>query len=242
MADLDADGTNDLITGCYEGGSYVLRGKKGGGFEAPKPVLDKAGNVLRVGMFWDYDAKKWSAVETSAFKESLGISAHAVDWDADGDLDLLLGTQEGKVFLRINEGDAKAAAYATESIPVKVGGEDLMAPGGHAMPVAADWDGDGLWDLVTGGGAGGVVWYRNTGKKGAPALAAPQVLVAAGADGVGQRTQACVADFDADGRTDLLVGDYRSGGESGREWHGWVWLFRRTAAPAASKAKGSSHE
>lgn len=231
MADLDADGRDDLISGCFEGGAYVLRGKKEGGFEAPMPVLDKAGSVLRIGQYWDYDAKKWSGVETSKYKEALGISAHAVDWDTDGDLDLLIGANEGKVFLRINEGDAKVAAYATESIPVKVGDtEEMMAPGGHAMPVAADWDGDGLFDLVTGGGEGGVVWYRNVGKKGAPGFAPPQALVAAGADGVGQRTQACVADFDGDGRMDLLVGDYRSGGESGREWHGYVWLFRRAPA------------
>ncbi len=230
MADLDGDGCNDLITGCFEGGSYVLRGKKGGSFEAPKPVLDKAGSVLRVGMFWDYDAKKWSAVETSKYKESLGISAHAVDWDADGDLDLLLGTQEGKILLRINEGDAKAAAYTTESVEVEANGSPLMAPGGHAMPFVADWDGDGLWDLVTGGGAGGAVWYRNTGKKGEPKFAAAEVLAAPERDGVGQRTQACVADFDADGRMDLLLGDFRS---EGKAFNGWVWLFRR--APTKGK-------
>ena len=45
MADLDGDGKSDLITGCFEGGSYVLRGKGGGAFEAPKPVLDKKGDA-----------------------------------------------------------------------------------------------------------------------------------------------------------------------------------------------------
>lgn len=227
MADLDGDGCNDLITGCFEGGAYILRGKKEGGFEAPQQVLDRAGSILRVGMYWDYEAKKWTGVETSKYKDSLGIAASPVDWDADGDLDLLLGTQDGKVLLRINEGDAKVAKYATESVPVKVAdGDPMMVPGSHAMPCVADWDGDGLWDLVSGSNAGAVVWFRNTGKAGRPKFAAAQTLVEPGTGGLGQRTQACVADFDADGRMDLLVGDMTSGQD--RQFHGYVWLFRRT--------------
>lgn len=233
MADLDADGRNDLITGCFEGGSYVLKGKKDG-FEAPKPVLDKAGNTLRLGQYWDYEAKKWTGVETSKYKDALGISAFPVDWDADGDYDLVIGANDGRVFLRINEGDAKKAAYATESVQVTAGKDPINVPGSHAMPVATDWDGDGLFDLVSGGGGGGVVWYRNTGERGKPEFAPAQQLVPPNADGVGQRTQACVADFDGDGRLDLVVGDCHFPGES-REWHGYVWLFRRAEKAAAAE-------
>ncbi|MHC4134391.1 MAG: FG-GAP repeat domain-containing protein [Planctomycetota bacterium] len=247
MADFDADGDKDLITGCFEGGSYLLPGRKGGGFGEPRPVLDKKGNPLRVGRYWDREAKKWSEVSTSKFKESLGIAACPVDWDADGDLDLLLGTHDGRLFLRLNEGSQQKPAFATENIAVKAGGKDLevpgtsrcpaRSPGRHAMPVAADWDGDGLWDLVTGSATGAVYWYRNTGQKGAPVFAAAQTLVGAGSGGepgLGQRTQVAVADFDADGRVDLLVGDYRSAGKTGEgrpEYHGWVWLLRRKPVP-----------
>jgi hypothetical protein len=196
-----------------------------------------------VGQYWDPEAKKWSEVQTSKFKESLGIAACPVDWDADGDLDLLLGTHDGRMFLRLNDGSKQKAAFATENLAVKAGGKDLRvpeesrcparSPGRHAMPVAADWDGDGLWDLVTGSAMGAVYWYRNTGKKGAPVFAAAQTLVGPGRGGkprLGQRTQVAVADFDADGRVDLLVGDYhlaQKAGEGRREGHGWVWLFRR---------------
>jgi hypothetical protein len=241
LADLDGDGHLDLISGCFEGGSYVLRGRGKGAFGKPEPILDASGAVLRVGQFWDYGTKEWSKVETSKFAEFLGISATPVDWDGDEDLDLVLGTNEGRVFLRRNEGTRTKHAFAAESEPVRAAGLDIEVPGAHAMPVVADWDGDGRWDLVTGGGSGGAFWYRNVGKHGAPEFAAVEMLVqqASGQwEAPGQRTQVAVADYDGDGRVDLLVGDYRSrakkGGEGNeREYHGWVWLYRRVAATAA---------
>lgn len=189
---------------------------------------------------------------TSKFKEAQGIAACPVDWDADGDLDLLLGTHDGHVFLRLNQGSKQKPAFATESTAVQAGGKDLQvpaksrcparSPGRHAMPVAADWDGDGLWDLVTGSAIGAVYWFRNTGKEGAPVFAAAQRLVPVGSGAkprLGERTQVAVADFDNDGRVDLLVGDYSwvITEDRRRVYHGWVWLFRRKPAlhPARDK-------
>jgi hypothetical protein len=229
LADFDGDRVNDLYTGCYEGGLYVLAGKGGGAFGAPAPVRDAAGDLLRLGMFWNYETKKWDKVAASKFKDELGIAAAAVDWDGDGDLDLLLGSQDGHLFLRRNDGTAKSAKFAVQSEQVMGGATPLAVPGGHAMPVVADWDGDGKWDLLSGGGAGGAVWFRNTGKAGAPAFDAPAVLVPNGAGGTGERTQVHVADFDADGDLDLLLGDYRGVQREGDkyEFHGHVWLVRR---------------
>jgi len=38
----------DLFTGCFEGGVYVLPGKKAGGFAEPQKLLDRAGRILRL--------------------------------------------------------------------------------------------------------------------------------------------------------------------------------------------------
>src|SRR4029453_18742306 len=83
-------------------------------------------------------------------------------------------------------------------------------------PFVADWDGDGLADLIVGSGDGSVSLYRNTGTAKAPKLAAPVKLVSAGAmfDFIpkepcrGMRSKVCVADWNGDGRPDLLLGDY----------------------------------
>ncbi|MEO7154478.1 MAG: VCBS repeat-containing protein [Planctomycetota bacterium] len=229
MADFDGDGRLDLYTGSFEGSVYVLFGKGAGEFAEPVKLLDKTGAALRLGLFWDSSVKPvhWAAAETAKFPEEQGISAAAVDWEGDGDLDLVLGAYHGRMYLRRNLGTAKAAAFATEDLLLEAEGAPLMAESGQAMPQVADWDGDGRWDLLSGSLHGAVRWWRNVGTKDAPKFAAPLVLVpdSTGAlDTPGTRTQVSVCDFDADGRLDLLVGDYRVDQTLHR---GYVWWFRR---------------
>ena len=232
MADFDADGKLDLYTGCFEGGVYVLAGKGGGKFAAATKLLDKSGAVLRIGQYWDDEKGQWAAAPGSKFGEELGIGVAAVDWDADGDLDLILGAYKGKMYLRLNLGTAKAAAFSTEDEPVLAGGVALEVKSAHAIPSVADWDGDGKWDLLSGSDSGAVYWYRNIGESGKPAFAFAQQLVGPSsgeADAPGKRTQVHACDFDADGQLDLLLGDYRSEkNEAGKSvHHGYVWWFRR---------------
>ncbi len=247
MADLSGDGIDDLFTGCFEGGIYLLRGDAEGGFAAPEKLLDKKGDILRLGQYWDYEAKKWTGVATSRFAAELGIGAAALDWEGDGDLDLILGSNGGALFLRLNEGTRSKPAFATESVKLEGADGALAVPGGHAIPTIADWDGDGLPDILSGTGNGGVVWFRNVGKKHAPAFAKAAFLLAANPAGElsepsapGQRTQVAVADHDGDGDLDLLVGDYNSGAytkENRRpEMHGWVWLVRRAGGAEPREA------
>jgi len=230
LADFDGDGKLDLYTGCFEGGVYVMAGKGKGEFAAPKGLLDKSGAVLRIAQFWDGD--HWADRPDATFPGELGVGAAAVDWDADGDLDLVLGAYKGRMYLRKNLGAAKQAAYATDDEPVLAAGKPLVVESGHAMPCVADWDGDGRWDLISGSDSGAVSWWRNIGAAGKPVFDAPVELVAASskkADAPGTRAQATVADLDADGKLDLLVGDWRSskGADGKSALHGYVWWFRR---------------
>ena len=240
----------DLFTGCFEGGVYVLPGKKAGGFAEPQKLLDRAGRILRLGQFWNYETKKWDGVADSKYAQELGIGADAVDWDGDGDLDLVIGSSHGHLFLRTNEGTKEKAAFATDSVEILGGGAPLRIGGGECIPSVVDWDGDGRFDLVSGSGAGGVWWVRNVGRAGAPAFEEPRALVEPepfergtlrDPSWPGRGTQACVTDFDEDSDLDVLVGDINeedSKSTAPRERHGWVWLFRHRGPDAKGTATG----
>jgi len=212
--DFDGDGIVDLISGSYDPGElYWFKGLGSGRFEKRRTICGRDGKpVVRVP-----DQKQ--------DVESFGSWVDAVDWDADGDLDLVFGGFGGEVVLRVNEGTRTAPLYATSNVAVEADGKPLAVPGSHGAIVAADWDGDGLFDLVLGSANGGVYWCRNVGAAGTPKLEAPAALVPPhdeklngydewrepdGPPVPGIRAQIDVVDWDGDGRLDLLVGDFRS--------------------------------
>jgi len=209
--DFDGDGILDLVSGSYDPGDlYLFRGQGKGRFAAAEVLRDKSGKpILKV-------PNQKNRVE------SFGSWMALVDWNDRGVLDILVGTFDGMMFLRRNEGTRTKPVYSDRSEWVMAGNKRLRVPGGaHANPVIADWDGDGLWDILTGSADGGVYWYRNVGKKGSPQFARPVALVPKH-EGMGYgemldsqheprpgiRTQIAVADYGGHGKLDLLVGDF----------------------------------
>jgi hypothetical protein len=144
------------------------------------------------------------------------VFAH--DFDGDTDLDLLVGDIRGNVYLVTNEGTKQKWSFGT-AVKVPCNGGTVKVAN-DAGPFVADWDGNGTKDLLVGSGDGSVWVYSNTapGGSGQTILAAGQQLLPATGDISGEnlptgparglRSKVCAADWNGDGRLDLIVGDY----------------------------------
>lgn len=147
----------------------------------------------------------------------------AFDWDKDGDLDLIVGDEDGRVALIENTGKL-AADRTPEFLPPRYFQQqaDDLKCGALATPVGFDWDGDGDTDILSGNTAGYIEWFENLSgpRVASPKWAAPKRLEAGGAvfrvmagenggvQGPCERkwgyTTFSVADWDADGLPDIV--------------------------------------
>jgi hypothetical protein len=194
LVDFDSDGNNDLLSGSYPGELYLFRGEGGGKFAPSEQIKGRDGKPIKLG---------------------LAAVVFAYDWDADGDLDLLVGDIEGQVHLVLNEGSKTKPSFGNDTL-LKAAGQPIKLASGDAGPSVADWDGDGKADLLVGTGGGGVAWFRNAGAPQAPQLEAAQMLVpevgeaqgAGAGNRPGMRAKVHAADWNGDGKLDLLVGDF----------------------------------
>ncbi|HZU97358.1 MAG TPA: FG-GAP-like repeat-containing protein [Planctomycetota bacterium] len=238
--DLHGDGNLDLISGSWPGEIFLFRGGPGRTFAAPEMIKDKTGEIIDIGGGVQETGDEILVTGNGDFEETpegtviklhgktikipkgkqgaitgTASSVHAFDWNGDGLIDLLVGDIEGNVWLIPNEGTKKEPAWGKHE-HLAAGGAPLKVEG-DAGPFVADWDGDGLPDLIVGAGDGSVTFFKNTGTREKPVLAKGEVLVppstmdwehAPGEPRPGVRAKVCVVDWNGDGRLDLLVGDY----------------------------------
>jgi len=147
----------------------------------------------------------------------------ALDWERDGDVDLIVGDEDGRVALVENTGTFDAAR-TPQFLPPRYFQQqaDALKCGALATPFAFDWDGDGDFDIISGNTAGYIEFFENRSGPGvaAPRWAAPVRLavdgvpfrVVAGPNGSIQGpaeakwgyTTVNVADWDADGLPDVV--------------------------------------
>ncbi len=238
--DWFGSGRLDLVLGNFVDRVFVAR-NNGNGLDPVVP-LQAAGKDIRLDLCM--------------------IQPRVVAWHSDGRPSLVVGEEDGTVAFfentapRPNPPQLAAARYFEQVDP-------YVKSGALSRPVAVDWNGDGRLDIISGNSAGYIQFFENTGTAQAPAfedrgylqaggevirrMAGPNGSVQGPAEEKWGYTNPSVADWDLDGRLDLIVNDitgavvwYRNVGSRGQpqlaaaqpievEWHGpapkpeWTW-------------------
>ncbi len=142
------------------------------------------------------------------------------DWDKDGDMDLIVGIEDGRVVFLENTGK-KDADGPVFKVPAYIQQEpEYLKFGALVTPYSTDWDNDGDEDLICGNTAGHIGFIENLGGGLTPKWAKPvylkadgkTILILAGKNGSIQGpaeqkwgyTTLSVADWNGDGLKDII--------------------------------------
>lgn len=211
--DFDADGDLDLAvgigywgdygwddawdaTGHWENGplhGYVFVLKNSGTTEAPQ-----------------YESPMQLHTTDGAPLDVYGMPSPSFeDFDGDGDLDILCGEfVDGFTYFE-NVGTSRDPQYGAGR-KLMIGGKELTMNLCMITPVAVDFDGDGVLDLVVGDEDGRVALIEGTGelKEGVPQFLGPRYFRQhAEFLKFGALSAPVSVDWDSDGHEDLIVGD-----------------------------------
>lgn len=172
--DWDKDGDMDLICGDEDGRVAFIENT--GKFAADKsPVFEKP----------KYFKQEASTLKCGALATPVGF-----DWDGDGDTDIVSGNTAGYIEFFENLSGPKVAQpkWAApvrlkadgKTFRVLAGNQSIQGPAeakwGYTTLNIADWDGDGLPDIVLNSIISRVHWLKNIGTRKEPKLAASQPI------------------------------------------------------------------
>jgi hypothetical protein len=187
FGDLDNDGDFDLILGEYESYSGLISFYENvGTLQSPEfapPIQNPFG---------------------IQFGSSYGVFPELADIDGDGDLDIIMATNEASfIYYFENIGSLLNPSFLT---PVQ-NAYGLGGGGPWSAPEMADMDDDGDLDMFINEYYGELVYYENIGTSISPVYTTP-ALNPFGFVANGEMASPAICDLDNDGDLDLLIVEY----------------------------------
>jgi hypothetical protein len=135
----------------------------------------------------------------------------AADWNDDGKKDLLVGSMDGNIKIYINIGTDSRPVF-NAPVLLKAGGK-ILELGSRTAPRVADWNRDGLADILVGEMEGHVYYLKNVGTRSAPVFDKAEKLFLKNGEPLKYpdkagipRSRLFVSDWNNDGHDDMLVG------------------------------------
>lgn len=162
---------------------------------------DRAGNTATYNLEVTYTPLTGPSLSSDAY-----YHLFVTDYNRDGQKDLLVGTEEGKVALFTNTGTDNSPVFSDHGFLSADG--VYIDVGTHAAPFMVDYNADGKNDLLVGNGDGYLLCYLNKGESTRPHFASPVTLqdVAGNALAVESYCTPCVIDWNDNNKKDILLG------------------------------------
>lgn len=281
VVDFDGDGDQDILSGNSAGQIGFIENLSGPCVEYPSwaepvllscngaggiPAAQAASRPIRItagltGSIQGPDEAKWGYTCISA-----------ADWDGDGLVDIVVNTVWGYVYWHRNIGTRRRPILGPAQ-PIEAEFEGLQPelawgrnkPHGREImtqwrttPLAVDFDGDGLVDLLMVDTQGVLCFWRRMRRNGRLVLLPPEraLLNEAGGGpiwpnhrtkGRSGRRKLAVCDWDGDGRLDIFIntGEWCRGNSEfwrqvGRKDGAWIFRHEGRISPTALEGHSSA--
>lgn len=122
------------------------------------------------------------------------------DWNEDGKNDIIAGSDSGRVYAYLNTGTNLQPIF---NKPIEIYGVEIMR---FSDPYIVDWNNDGKKDILIGAKSGEISVFINKGTNQQPIFGGELILNNGSLD-VGFSSSPSMADWNDDGKKDLIVGN-----------------------------------
>ncbi len=230
LVDWNNDGRLDMISNgeFFENVNPKSRARLSLTHSPPpsKPVRSRTAAGSRLSKITTYPKLLSRGIAKQVDPEIMTYFTISVDWENDGDLDLLGGYHTG-VRLFKNRGTTLKPVFDSP-VMLNAGGKQLAMPNwldpqagepsaygpqgpteplfGWLCPTSGDWDSDGDLDLFVTGQRWETKYFENTGSRQSPVFANGRTVTVNGLpDELAWRSKVSIGDLNADGAMELVI-------------------------------------